>query len=589
MFRAQLTDVSKRYDTHVHERGGIHHRTVLDRVSLTVRPGERLGVVGDNGSGKSTLLRLLAGLDAPDNGTVTVDAPGGLGHLAQTLDLPPTATVGDAVDHALAEIRELESAIRAAEAALAVTGDLAGYGELLARYEARGGAGADRRVETTLRRLGESGPPDRSRPLGSLSGGQRSRLALAAVLAAEPELLLLDEPTNDLDDEAVAWLEERLRAHRGTVVAVSHDRVFLDRVATAVLEVDEDRHTVRRYGNGYSGYLAGRAAERARRQREYEEWREELARYRSLADTNIDRFSAIPRKAPAAFSGAGAFRARSRAHGAMSRIRAARERLARLTADPVPAPPRPLRFHADLARLTAVTTDASHTSHATHATQASHAIHATHTTALKDSTVTTAVTGPALLPGPDRRGPAVDLAGMRVDGRLHLDGLRLDAGERLLVTGPNGAGKSTLLKVLAGELAPDAGTVKVSGRTGLLRQETTPPTDPRTVGEAFGADRTDELLALGLFSAGDLTTPVRFLSTGQRRKLELARLVTEPADLLLLDEPTNHLAPALVEEIEAALASYPGTLIVVTHDRRLREGFRGRRLELAPAPAPVAC
>ncbi|MYV70207.1 ATP-binding cassette domain-containing protein, partial [Streptomyces sp. SID2131] len=165
-------------------------------------------------------------------------------------------------------------------------------------------AGADRRVETTLRRLGERRPLDRARPLGTLSGGQRSRLALAAVLAAEPELLLLDEPTNDLDDEAVAWLEERLRAHRGTVVAVSHDRVFLDRVATAVLEVDEDRHTLRRHGNGYGGYLVGRAAERARRVREYEEWKDELARYTALADTHIDRFSAIPRKAPAAFSGA---------------------------------------------------------------------------------------------------------------------------------------------------------------------------------------------------------------------------------------------------------------------------------------------
>ncbi|WSV44081.1 ATP-binding cassette domain-containing protein [Streptomyces sp. NBC_01077] len=509
---------------------------MLDRVSLTVRPGERLGVVGDNGSGKSTLLRLLAGLEPPDNGTVTVEAPGGRGHLAQTLDLPPTATVGDAVDHVLADVRELERAIRAAEAELAVTGDLAGYAELLAAHEARGGAGADRRVETTLRRLGEPGPLDRSRTLGTLSGGQRSRLALAAVLAAEPELLLLDEPTNDLDDEAVAWLEERLRAHRGTVVAVSHDRVFLDRVATSVLEVDEDRHTVRRYGNGYAGYLAGRAAERARRQREYEEWKAELARYRALADTHIDRFSAIPRKAPASFSGAGAFRARSRAHGAMSRIRAARERLARLTADAVPAPPEPLRFRADLAGIAA-------------------------------------------------GGAPVDLTDVRVDGRLCLDALHLDAGERLLVTGPNGAGKSTLLKVLAGELAPDTGTVKVPARVGMLRQETAPPTDPRTVGEAFGADRTDELLALGLFSAGDLTTPVRYLSTGQRRKLELARLVTEPADLLLLDEPTNHLAPALVEEIEAALAYYPGTLVVVTHDRRLREGFRGRRLELAPAPS----
>ncbi|MEU8525518.1 ribosomal protection-like ABC-F family protein [Streptomyces sp. NPDC048629] len=522
MFRVQLSDVTKRYDD----------RLVLDRVSLTVRSGERVGVVGDNGSGKSTLLRLLAGQERPDNGSVAVASPGGLGHLAQTLDLPGTASVGDAVDLALSDVRELERAIREAEAALDTTGDLDEYSALLAAYEARGGADADRRVETTLRQLGEHAPLDRTRPLGTLSGGQRSRLALAATLAADPELLLLDEPTNDLDDEAVAWLEERLRTHRGTVVAVTHDRVFLDRVTTTVLEVDHEQRTVRRYGNGYAGYLTGRAAERARWEREYEEWRAETARYAALADSNIDRFSHIPRKAPAAFSGAGAFRARSRAHGAMSRIRAAREQLRRLTERPVAAPPEQLRFHADLAG----------------------------------------------------EGAPVDLTGVRVDGRLRLDALHLDPGERLLVTGPNGAGKSTLLKVLAGELAPDGGTVSAPARVGMLRQDTALPDDPRTVAEAFGADRTDELLSLGLFAAGDLATPVRELSTGQRRKLELARLVTRPVDLLLLDEPTNHLAPGLVEELDAALAGYPGTLVIVTHDRRIREGFRGRRLELT---APV--
>ncbi|MDT9691040.1 ABC-F family ATP-binding cassette domain-containing protein [Streptomyces sp. P9(2023)] len=526
MFRVHLTDVTKRYDD----------RLVLDRVSLTVRPGERVGVVGDNGSGKSTLLRLLAGPERPDNGTVTVDSPGGLGHLAQTLDLPGTASVGDAVDLALADVRELERAIRTAEAELRETGDLDGYAALLAAYEARGGRDADRRVETTLRQLGEREPLDRDRPLGTLSGGQRSRLALAATLAADPELLLLDEPTNDLDDEAAGWLEERLRAHRGTVVAVTHDRTFLDRVTTTVLEVNGELHTVHRYGNGYAGYLTGRAAERARWEREYEEWRTETARYTALADTHIDRFSAIPRKAPASFSGAGAFRARSRAHGAMSRIRAAREQLHRLTERPVPAPPEPLRF-------------------------------------------TAAVEG--------RAAGAVTLTDVRVAGRLHLDALHLPAGERLLVTGPNGAGKTTLLKVLAGELAPDGGTVTAPSRVGVLRQDTALPDDPRTVAEAFGADRADELLRLGLFAAADLAIPVRELSTGQRRKLELARLVTRPADLLLLDEPTNHLAPGLVEELEAALAHYPGTLVIVTHDRRIRAGFRGRHLELAPAPAHV--
>ncbi|MFD9910011.1 ribosomal protection-like ABC-F family protein [Streptomyces sp. NPDC059063] len=520
-----LTDVTKRYPHHV----------VLDRVSLSVRPGEKAGVIGDNGSGKSTLLRLIAGAEPPDNGTVTVVAPGGTGHLAQTLDLPGSARVGDAVDLALAELRSLERRIRVAGAGLADADPAAyeRYAALVEEFEARGGYGADRRVDVALRHLGEHTGLDRSRRLGTLSGGQRSRLALAATLASAPELLLLDEPTNDLDDEAVAWLEERLRAHRGTLVAVTHDRTFLDRVTDTILEVDHETRSVRRYGSGYAGYLTAKAAERARQEREYEEWRAEVARQSRLADAGIGRLDAIPRKAPAAFSGAGAFRARSRAHGAMGRIRNARERLARLTDRPAPRPPEPLRF-------------------------------------------TAGIEGAA-----DR---AVDLADVRVPGRLALDELHVPAGGRLLVTGPNGAGKSTLLRVLAGELAPEAGaTVRRPERVGLLRQVNAPlsPAEgARPLLSAFGDDRRDELLALGLFREEDLARPVRDLSTGQRRRLDLARLVTRPYDLLLLDEPTNHLSPALVEDLEAALATYAGTLIVVTHDRRLRKSFAGPAIEL---------
>ncbi|MET9857833.1 ATP-binding cassette domain-containing protein [Streptomyces smyrnaeus] len=533
-----LAEVTKRYGD----------RVVLDRVSFTVRPGEKVGIVGDNGSGKSTLLRLLALQEPVDNGSLTVTAPGGIGHLGQTLGLPGTALVGDAVDHVLGELRALERRIRSAEATLGTAGpaEFEHYADLLAEFEARGGHGADRRVEANLRRLGEGAPLDRGRPLGTLSGGQRSRLALAAALAATPELLLLDEPTNDLDDGAVAWLEEQLRCHRGTVVVATHDRAFLEGVTSTILEVDHDRRTVHRYGSGYAGFLAAKAAARARWAREHEEWRNEVARQQRLADSNIGLLSEIPRKGPWAFSGAGAFRARSRAHGAQSRIRNARERLQRLTEDPVPPPPQPLRF-------------------------------------------TGRVEGSSAAEGP---AAATRLTDVLVQGRLSVPELELAAGDRLLVTGPNGAGKTTLLQVLAGELAPDSGTVRRAPRVGFLRQSSALVDavhgGDRTLLAAFAADRVghpdehaDALLALGLFHAADLTVRVRELSVGQRRKLELARLVTAgPLDLLLLDEPTNHLAPALVEEVEAALARYSGTLVVVTHDRLVRRRFQGAHLEL---------
>ncbi|WP_258024488.1 ATP-binding cassette domain-containing protein [Streptomyces bambusae] len=552
-----LSEVTKRYDTHV----------VLDRVSCTVRPGERVGVVGGNGSGKSTLLRLLAGHEAPDDGTVAVLAPGGTGHLAQTLDLPPAARVGDAIDLALAEIRVLERRIRAAEAGLDRAGpdELTAYDGLLAAYETRGGHDADRRVATTLRRLGERAPLDPDRRLGTLSGGQRSRLALAAVLAAEPELLLLDEPTNDLDDEAVAWLEEHLASRRGTLVAVTHDRLFLDRVTTTVLEVDHDRRALRRYGNGYAGYLTALAAERTRWAREYEEWCAERRRAARLAASNSGNLAAIPRKVPRGFSGAGAFRARSRAHGAMGRIRNARERLERLDRNPVPPPPVPLRFTG---RFTAAGPGPDGGGPA------------------RDGRGLPCGAGPAEVPsaGAVQVEVEVEVEGLAVSGRLAPVSFRLAPGDRLLVTGPNGAGKTTLLRLLAGERIDGAqGSLRLPARVGLFRQDDLRYDEPRTVREVFGPERAELLTGLGLLGAGDLGRSVRALSAGQRRKLDLADLVAEPLDLLLLDEPTNHLAPSVVEDLEAALAHYTGALVLVTHDRRLRSAFTGRHLELTPA------
>ncbi|MGW1202577.1 ribosomal protection-like ABC-F family protein [Streptomyces cyaneofuscatus] len=532
--RAQLTmkDVSKAYGD----------RSVLDQVTLTVRPGEKAAVIGENGSGKSTLLRLLAGAERPDSGEITVRFPGSTGYLAQTLALDPADTVQDAVDAALAELRALEVAIREAEESLsagreATDEELAAYGDLLTAYEERDGYRADARTEAALHGLGLAHLTC-DRALSTLSGGEQSRLALACVLAAAPELLLLDEPTNHLDVRAVNWLEDHLRAHRGTVVAITHDRAFLERVTSVILEVDRDLRTVTRYGDGWDGYRTAKAAARRRWAQEHQEYLSDLARTAELVDAAGQRLAATGKDPKQGFG------KHRRSHEAKlsGQVRAARTRLEALRRTPVPAPPKPLAF-----------------------------------------------TGRPALAGESSAfdGPLVELEDVSVGERLHLPALRVETGARLLVTGDNGAGKTTLLRVLAGDLAPDTGTVLRRARVGYLPQELPARPTRRTLLATFAAGRpgfpdeyADELLGLGLFRPEDLGVPVASLSIGQQRRLALARLVTRPADLLVLDEPTNHIALSLVEEVEAALAQYPGAVVVVSHDRSFRARFTGDVLEL---------
>ncbi len=305
---------------------------------MSVKPGERAGIVGENGSGKSTLLRLLAGVERPDDGEITV--PDDAGYLGQTLGLPPSDTVQQAVDAALADLRAMERRMRELESAL--TDDVMDeYGELLTAYESRGGYEADARVDKAFHGLGLA-HVGRDRVLSSLSGGEQARLGLACVLAAAPRVLLLDEPTNHLDESALTWLEDRLREHRGTVVVVSHDRVFLDRVATAVLEVEDG--AVTRFGGGYTGFLAAKAAARARWEQSYAAWCEEVRQVREHAATTAHRVA--PGRAMRDNNKMAYDRNAGRVQSSVaSRVRNAHERLRRLLDDPVPRPPDPLRFH----------------------------------------------------------------------------------------------------------------------------------------------------------------------------------------------------------------------------------------------------
>ncbi|MFI8368122.1 ABC-F family ATP-binding cassette domain-containing protein [Streptomyces sp. NPDC085466] len=511
-------------------------RILLDRVSLSVRPGERVGIVGENGAGKSTLLHLLAGATAPDEGRVVIRTEDGMRLLRQTPELPPESTVADAVDDALADFRDMEGRLRALEARLdgGSADDLAAYGELLTAYELRGGYEADTRVDQAFHALGIAHIA-RDRRLGTLSGGEQARLGIACAVAAAPEVLLLDEPTNHLDAAALDWLEESLRGHRGTVVAVSHDRVFLEGVTTTLVEVDTDRRDLVRHGDGYAGFRAARDAARRRRQQEFEDWRAETERLEVYAEGAAHAVAAGRDRKDnnkMAYDRAG-----GRVQASVSgRVRNARERLRRLRDRPVTEPAAPLAFAAH--------------------------------------------------PGTGSvEGELITLDGVRIDHRLSVDTLALAAGERLLVHGGNGAGKSTLLRVMAGDLRPDRGEVRRRGRTGFLAQEITVrrPAEPLLAafghGLGLGLDEdglTERILSYGLFRPADLTVPVGALSAGQLRRLALARLLARPADLLLLDEPANHLALGLVEELEQALEEWPGAVVVVSHDRALRRRFTGR-------------
>ncbi|QES44246.1 ABC transporter ATP-binding protein [Streptomyces venezuelae] len=523
-------------------------RLILDAVSLAIRPGERIGVVGENGAGKSTLLHLMSGDLRPDEGEAVTVAERGAGLLAQTPRLPADRHVGDAIDAALTELRSMERRLRELEAGLGSAGeqdlgrDLGEYGDLLTAFELRGGYEADARVDKAMHGLG-LGHIGRDRVLGSLSGGEQARLGLACLIAAAPEVMFLDEPTNHLDESALDWLESALSAHRGTVVAVSHDRMFLERVTTAILEVDADRRSVVRHGGGYQGLIAERAAARLRWEQQYEQWCEETSRLQEFMATTAHAVAGgrgMKDNNKMAYDRAGG-RVQASVAG---RVRNAQERLRRLREQPVQRPPEPLSFTAR--PLTGAT-----------------------------------------------QGELVSLRNVKVGERLSVESLTVSAGERLLIHGGNGAGKSTLLRIMAGVLQPDAGTVVRRGRIGYLAQEIPVRRPTESVLDAFGQglgladdEQRELLLSYGLFRPRDLHVPVGSLSAGQRRRLALARLLARPADLLLLDEPANHLAPGLVEELEAALDQWTGALVVVSHDRLLRRRFTGRirRMESGRLP-----
>ena len=505
---------------------------LLEGVSLVLQPGDRVGLVGPNGSGKSTLLRLLAGLERPRRGSVALGPGDRVGYLAQQAPAPDAA-LRDVVASGLEEVVAAGAALRALERSLAEAPDarvLALYAEAQERYARLDGWAADGLLAEARAGLGLA-HLDADAPVRRLSGGEQVRALLAGTLVARPSVLLLDEPTNHLDLDGVRWLESYLAGYGGAVMLTSHDRRFLDSAVSRVLELEGGGRPAELFDGGWTRCRAERERRRTAQEAAYAA--QEAYRRRLQDDVARARRQALATERTARGSGSDGLKRKAKKVARKAQSREHRLERQMASSDWVERP------------------DA----------------------------------GPSFivrLRGQDEPGRLVAaLRGVQVrfGERTVLDGvdLELHGGDRMAVHGRNGAGKSTLLGVLAGRVPADAGQVLVPAGAGSLPQThhdlpaDTPLLDFYRSRVLLHEDEARTLLGHFEFGAERMARRIGTLSPGERTRLLVATLVASESSPLLLDEPTNHLDPYAQEVVEAALRSYAGTLVLVSHDRAFVE------------------
>ncbi|RKF26101.1 ABC-F family ATP-binding cassette domain-containing protein [Micromonospora globbae] len=517
-------------------------RPLFTGLDLVVAPGDVVGLVGANGAGKSTLLRTLAGLLPVEAGSVTLNPPtASVGHLPQEPERRP----GETVRAFLARRTGVAAAQVALDAATeALTAGRAGaddaYAEALERWLALGGADLDERAEQVAAELGLA--VDLDQEMTGLSGGQAARAGLASLLLSRYDVFLLDEPTNDLDLAGLERLEEFVTGLRAGTVLVSHDREFLTRTVNRVLELDLPQQQVNHFGGGYAAYLEEREVARRHARADYEEYAETRATLEARARAQRAWMEKGVRNARRKATDNDKIGRKFRAEATEKQAAKARqtERLIeRLEVVEEPRKEWELRMEIAAApRAGAVVA------------------------ALRDAVV--------------RRGGFT----------LGPVNLQIDWADRVAVTGANGSGKSTLLAALLGRLPLDAGHAtlgpgvvvgEVDQARGLFLGDA-PLIDAfrAAVPDMSPADARTLLAKFGL-RAGHVLRPAATLSPGERTRAALALLQGRGVNLLVLDEPTNHLDLPAIEQLESALASYPGTLLLVTHDRRMLDAVATNR------------
>jgi ATP-binding cassette, subfamily F, member 3 len=555
----------------LHKSYGI--TTVLAGISLIVNYGEHAGLIGPNGTGKSTLLRCIMGQEQPDRGTITLSPAGSsLGYVPQSFgDLLGDRTIAQVVTEAQAEYAAAEIALAHAADQLGnaehMDAALTAYDTALAHFEALGGYEREHRSAAVLQGLG-LGALTPSTPASTLSGGQKTRLGLATLLLREPDLLLLDEPTNHLDVEALEWLEGFVRGYGGAVVVVSHDREFLDHTVTRILYLDPETHAVTSYTGNYSDFVDAREHERElhaeswKKQQEYVERVEsDIARLKGQA-LGVELSTTPAQPTIRRYAKKVAKKAKSRERK-LDRYLESDERVEKpksrwnLKLDFGPPPP------------------------------GGRAV-------LRVDEVAFAYPGrveDARRETRDGRDALVS----RVSCLLSAVSFEVAYGERLALVGPNGAGKTTLLRLIAGQLQPQAGVVKLGAnvRLGVMAQEQETLDLSATVLQMVLRERAmteteaRNFLHFFLFGGDSVFRPVGACSLGERSRLQLALLVLRGCNLLLLDEPLNHLDIEGREHFEQALDAFEGTVIAVAHDRAFLRGFAERVIEVRDGHARV--
>ncbi|GAA1216254.1 ABC-F family ATP-binding cassette domain-containing protein [Microbacterium maritypicum] len=522
--------------------GGYGHRTLFDSLDLTVTAGDVVGLVGANGAGKSTLLKLLAGVDEPQAGTIRLSpADAFVGWLPQEHE----RIAGESVTDYIGRRTGCTAATRDMDAAAAALGDpsLAApgtdpadtYSAALDRWLASGAADLDERLPVVLADLGlDLGDDPAAAMMTSLSGGQAARVGLAALLLSRFDIALLDEPTNDLDLDGIERLEAFVRGLRGGVVVVSHDREFLARCVTRVLELDLAQGSNRVFGGGYDAYLEERATVRRHQREKYDEFADKKADLVARARTQREWSSQGVRNAMKKAPDNDKIKRKASAESSekqAQKVRQMESRIARLEEVEEPRKEWQLEF--------------------------------TIGSAPRSSSVVSTLSSAVFRQGSFQLGPV---------------SIQVNAGERIGITGPNGAGKSTLLRGLLGRQLPDEGTASLgaSVQIGEIDQARAQLVGTQPLAVAFeelvpemasGEVRT--LLAKFGLKADHVMRAVDELSPGERTRAGLALLQARGINLLVLDEPTNHLDLPAIEQLEQALESYEGTLLLVTHDRRM--------------------